>query len=224
MATRALLQEHDPDQLLRQAHDAAYRLPADFVGFTAQLTCSTDEGSARGRVRVTGPSALELAFEGDAEESVRQMVHRELVSMVGHRWPQSYEEGDGRYEKDLGSAGALAGRLVVLQGDPFSSSYGVADGHVVQVDRTMGGGRFSIVIHARSAAPDGRSLPAQFSVYHWTLDTGRLTRADSFTDSYVVTGGVALPAARRVVSATDAGLSRRQLRLSGHALLETDRP
>ena len=225
MATRALVTDREPDALLRQAQEAAYRLPPGFGGFTADLSCTTDAAQGRGTLRVSGPSAMETAFDGDAGDDVRAFAQREVASMVGHRWAQPYEEGDGRYAKQFGQddGGTLAGRLVVLDGDPFSSSYRVADGQVVQVNRAMGGGRFSIVIHARTSAPDGRSLPAHFSVYHWATDNGRLTRADSFSDSYTVVGGVALPAARRVVSATDDGLSRRELRLSHHVLVGGDR-
>lgn len=224
MATRALVTDREPDELLRQAQEAGYRLPVGFGGFTAELLWSTDTAEARGTLRVSGPSDLEIVFDGGGDEETGLAAQRELASMVGHRWAQSYHEGDGRHPKHFGPGdGALAGRLVVLDGDRFASSYRVADGAVVQVNRTMGSGRFSIVIHARTTAPDGRFLPAHFSVYHWATDSGRLTRAESFSDSYAVVGGVALPAARRVASATDAGLSRRELRLSHHVLVGRDR-
>jgi hypothetical protein len=223
LTTRALTTDREPDELLRHAQEAAYRLPAGSGGFTAEVLWATDAAEARGTLRVSGPSDLEIVLDDEGQEA-RAGAQRELASMVGHRWAQSYEEGDGRHEKHLGPEdGLLAGRLVVLDGDPFASSYRVADGAVVQVNRTMGGGRFSIVITARTVAPDGRVLPAQFSVFHWAADSGRLTRTESFSDRYAVVAGVALPAARRVVSATDAGISRRELRLTGHVLLGGER-
>ncbi len=223
MVTHAPMTDREPDELLRQAHEAAYRLPPGFGGFAAELSCTTDAAEARGTLRVSGPSALDFAFDDDVGGDLRAFAQREVASMVAHRWALTYEEGDGRFAKSFGpDAGAVAGRLVVLEGDPFSSSYVVVDGQVGQVNRTTPGGRFSIVIHARTAAPDGRFLPAHFSVFHWATDSGRLSRADSFSDSYAIVDGVALPAARRVVSATDEGLSRWELRLGNHVLIGAD--
>ena len=229
MATPAITTEHEPDALLRRAQEAAYRLPADFAGFVAEVRWATDRVRAAGTVRVTGPTAVDLRrTDGDPEDpddGAYQAALRELASLVGHRWAQPYEEGDGRWGKRFGADdGSLGGRAVILEGDPFSSSYRVADALVGQVDRRMGTARFSIVIHARTAAPDGRCLPAHFSVYHWAADSGRLTRAESFHDTYVDVGDVALPGSRRVVAATDRGLERRELHLAGHALLAGDRP
>jgi hypothetical protein len=225
LVTRAVLTDRDPDELLREAQQVAYRLPAGFGGFTARLSCATGEAHATRTVRVGGPGDVVVRFDSEVSEELRQAAQRELASMVGHRWAQAYEDGDGRYSKRLGPEdGPLAGRLVILEGDPFASSYRVADGQVAQVNRTMGASRFSIVIHARTAAPGGRFLPQQFSVYHWAADSGQFLRADSFSDTYVEVAGVLLPASRTVVTADGSGLGRREIRLAGHELLAGARP
>ena len=228
MATRALEADTAPDELLRAAHEAAYRLPPGFGGFTADVTCVAPGALALGSLRVASDGRSELALGGVAEDDdLHRAAQRDLASMVAHRWASRYEDGDGRYAKHLGEGDAdgdgdeLDGCLVTLEGDPFASSYRVAGGQVVQVNRTMGPVRFSIVICARTAAPDGRLLPAQFTVHHWDAETGRLTRSESVSDTYATVGDVVLPATRRVVTATDAGLQRRELRLTGHRLLDT---
>jgi len=209
------------DDLLRTAQEAAYRLPPGFGGFAAAICCSEGGQWAEGTVRAWGPGDVEVDLDGD--EGVGQWARRELASMVGHRWTSPYEEGDGRYAKRLdGPPDALGGQVVVLDGDPFSSSYRVAGGGVAEVNRTMGSQRFTIVVHARTAAADGRLLPAEFSVHHWD-GSGRLVRSDGYSDEYVEVEGVPLPARRRVVSAGDLGLERRELRLSDHALVAEGR-
>lgn len=76
--------------------------------------------------------------------------------------------------------------------------------------------RFVIAVSERLHVDDGRYLPAHFTVFHWSTESGRLVRADHFTDTYVPVDGVFLPARRQVVSATDAGLTTRVLELAEH--------
>ena len=87
--------------------------------------------------------------------------------------------------------------------------------------RTVGAARFVIAVSERLRTADGRHLPTHFTVFHWDTGTGRLNRADHFTDTYAVVDGVYLPARRQVVSATDDGLTTRVLELADHGV-DTD--
>jgi hypothetical protein len=58
-----------------------------------------------------------------------------------------------------------------------------------------------------------------FSVFYWDAETGALTATEAYRDEVVEVDGVFLPAARRVVRGDSAGLSVRELILSGHGLL-----
>jgi hypothetical protein len=162
------------------------------------------------------PSNVEVHLE--APEPDREWASRELASLVAHRWPQAYGSGDGRYPKETDPDDRHPlGLLVMLRGDPLSSSYRVQDRQVTQINRHHPGGRFSIVIQARMTAPDGRGLPTQFAVCHWD-GTGRLIRSDLYSDAYRNVEGVLLPERRRVATADDRGLTTRELRLTQHAL------
>jgi hypothetical protein len=197
----------DPDVLLRRAHEAGYRFPPGFTGFSATLRTSAGDS---GRVTVTDRTSVEVSVDGDPSDEVA-WARDEIASIVSHRWPTTYDDGDGRWAK------RSDGETVTILDDPFDSAYRVRDNHISEVHRTVGDARFVISVSERVRTADGRHLPSHFTVFHWGTATGRLTRADHFVDEYVTVGGVYLPARRQVVSATDAGLVTRVLELSDHA-------
>ena len=198
----------DPDVLLRRAHDAGYRFPQGFAGFTA--TVRTGAGDS-GRLVVRSRTEIELTFAGEPSDDA-SWVRDEVASIVSHRWPSGYDEGDGRWAK------RADGELVTILDDPFDSAYKLRDNVISEVHRTVGSARFVIVVSERLRTADGRHLPTHFTVFHWDTGTGQLNRADHFTDSYTVVGGVYLPEQRRVVSASDEGLVTRVLELADHTV------
>jgi hypothetical protein len=198
----------DPDVLLRRAHDAGYRFPSGFVGFSATLRTGAGD---TGRVTVTGRTTIEVTADGEPGDEVA-WARDEIASIVGHRWPTSYDDGDGRWSK------RVDGETVTILDDPFDSAYRVRDSHISEVHRTAGDSRFVISVSGRVRTGDGRHLPSHFTVFHWGTTAGRLTRADHFVDEYVEVDGVHLPARRQVVSASDSGLVTRVLELSDHVV------
>jgi hypothetical protein len=219
-AANALDVANDPvaHAALKQAHDAGYKFPADFAGFTATLAFIQDGVAVSGRVTVKAPRDIE--FDIDADEAAIGWLKQEIGSMAGHRWPTSYEAGDGRWTLTLGDdATHPLGQTVTVHDDPFNSSYRLRDGQISQVSRQMGGTRFTITILAHQVAADERNLPSVFTVAYWDIAEGRLTRADAYTDRYATVAGTSLPVGRRVVTSTDTGQTTRELILNGHELL-----
>jgi hypothetical protein len=204
-------------QLLREAHQGGYRFPVQFGGFTAQIRFTDGGPEAAGLATVRAPR--DVALEIDAGEAAEGWIRQELGSMAGHRWPSSYEEGDGRYGLTREDEEHPLGPLLRLQGDPYASSYRVKGGRISQVNRQMGPTRFSITIQAHTIVPDGRVLPVSFMVSYWSVENERLTRADAYTDQYAEVEGVLLPKSRRVVTADDSGFRVRELTLADHRLL-----
>jgi hypothetical protein len=209
--------DHDAHQRLREAHAGGYRFPVGFGGFTAQLTYKETRLSVTGQVSVRAPR--DISCDIDAPDQAEGWIRQELGSMAGHRWPTSYEQGDGRYELSLEEEDHPLGPLLRMKGDPYTSSYRVKGGLITQVNRQMGPMRFSITIQAHTTVSDGRVLPVSFMVSYWSLENERLTRADAYTDQYVEVEGIQLPAFRRVVTADDRGLRACQLTLTDHRLL-----
>lgn len=224
MAPRETTVANEPEahDVLRTAHDGGYRFPIGFKGFSADLSVSegTPDGVSHlaGSVIVGGPRAIEVDASGP--DALAAFAKQELASMAGHRWPTPYEESDGRWTLTIEEeTGNPLGRLVTVHDDPFRSSYRLRDGRIVQVIRQMGPTRFTISIQDHTPTTDGRVLPAEFTVTYWNLESGRLTRADAYTDRYAVVDGVSVPGNRRVLTATDDGFVAREMTLSNVELL-----
>jgi hypothetical protein len=209
-------QERTADELVRNAQARAYRYPQGFAGFRADLSWHTEAASGSGAVVArTGP---EVELEADGADELAWVV-RELRSIVGHRQHSEYERGDGAHDKRLASSAHVLGELVEL-GDSLKSSYRVVDGEISTVTRTMDGRRFTIVVHDRREMPNARTLPTTFTVFYWDAESGALTATEAYRDEVVEVDGIFLPAVRRVVRGDGTGLSVRELRLTGHAMLD----
>lgn len=204
---------------LREAHAAGYKFPDGFAGFTATITFIHDGEAVSGRVTVKAPREIE--FDIAADEAALGWLRHEVGSMAGHRWPSPYEASDGRWTLTLDDdADHPLGQTVKVHDDPFDSSYRLRDGHISQVNRQMGGTRFTITILEHQTAVDGRVLPSLFTVAYWDTAEGRLSRADAYSDRYAVVAGTSLPVGRRVVTSSDTGQTTRELILNGHELLD----
>lgn len=213
------------DELLRVVHEAAYRFPVGFAGFTAVLT--THAGDT-GTVTVRGRRNVEVALsEGAADAG---WARDELTTMVANRWASEYADGDGRWSKRVVTDTHLAGGLLVtFDDDPFRSAYQIRDGQIAQVHRTAGHTRFVIAVQDRELTGDGRSIPSRFTVFHWSAEEdtpSRLLQADHYCDAYRRAYGagaaeIYLPARREVISATDDGLITRFIELHNHTLTPT---
>ncbi len=200
----------DPDVLLRRAHETGYRFPSTFGGFTATVRTSAGD---TGAVAVTGRTTVDLTIDGEPSDDVA-WARGEIASIVSHRWASGYDEGDGRWTKRSDD-----GETVRMLDDPFDSAYRLRDNHISEVHRTVGESRFVISVSERVRTADGRYLPVHFTVFFWNTASGRLTRADHFTDAVALVDGVYLPSRRQVVSASDEGLSTRVLDLADHTVL-----
>lgn len=218
MSTATHLNDPAAHATLREAHDAGYRFPEDFAGFSAKITASIDDQEASGRMTIRAPRELEL--EIDLDEEARSWLQREIGSIAGHRWHLPYEEADGRHTLSFGDdADHPLGQTVTVHDDRFDSWYRVDEAGISQVNRGMGTTRFSIQIQERTELPDGHLLPAHFTVLFWDQEQGRLTGSNIYRDRFVEVNGVHLPSERRVIQGRDDGISVRQFALSEHQIL-----
>jgi len=204
------------DELVRRAHERAYRYDEAFEGFRAHLEWRV--GGRAGEGTVVARPGPDVQLEVDADEQDRSWLERELRSIVGHRQASTYESGDGRHAKRVGENGGM-GTHVELE-DGYDSAYTIDDAELTTVTRTIGERRFTIVVHERAELPDGRTLPTSFSVFYWGAGTGDLSASEAYRDAAVEVDGVFLPGTRTIVRGDDEGLSLRSLTLSGHVLLE----
>lgn len=210
-------------RLLRRAYEAGYRFPEGFCGFEAALYYAWDSECRSGTVEVRSPSDIRITGSIDDADG---RLRREISSIVAHRWPLSYDVADGRHRlSPLEPEEHPLGTLVRVEDDGMDSTYRIQGGHIQQIERSVGGKRFSINIQERSYTGDGRALPAHFCAVYWENKRDaaekRLTRTDIYRDGYIPVGGVYLPLSRRVVTTDDSGTSIWQILLHDHRLLES---
>ncbi len=205
-------------KILQAAHERVYRYPEGFTGFQAALRYTTDENILEGSVAIHSPTDITLTLEG--KEETLQPLQREISSLSGHRWYASYSAGDGRYTLSLDeNAQHPLGQLIIFHDDPFTSSYRVKNGSIVQINRQKGTTRFTIQIHEQTSVEQDRTLPRQYTVAYWNTDEKRLTRSMSYTDLYVAVEGYYLPSSRRIIIYDNAGVHVHVIEFSVHKLV-----
>ena len=217
MTVADLRRRDEADALVRDAHLNVHRYPPDFPGFRARVRLGVDHAVAVGRALFPPDAAPEVQIAADPGDAA--WLSREAASMVGHRLHRSYEEGDGRFAKDVGAEGGPFGEVVHID-DPMLSTYWIENGHITRIGRTVDGGRLTIAVQDQAPAPDGRWVARSFTVLLQDEGTGRIVSAEAYHDRYVDRDGLLLPARRRVVSLTPDGSRVRELVLDHHALLD----
>lgn len=205
--------------LLELARANAYTLPEGFGGFSADLELYLGGSWHRGRVVARAPGDIELHLAvGGAEPSPEDLLEwprRELASMLAHRSPRPFAQGEGQYPMRVTGEGPLGARVELE--DPLRSALWVQEGRVRLVERNLPASSFRIHLHAYAEA-GAKHLPAHFTVTHRRAD-GSVEAVESFADAYAEVAGVWLPEHRQVVRHDEQGLDVRELRLSRHRLL-----
>lgn len=200
-----------PYGLLESARAGAYTLPEGFGGFSADLELYLDGSWHRGRVVARSPEDIELRLLEDLLEWPR----RELASMLAHRWPRPFAQGEGRYAMRIAAEGPLG--LCIELDDPMRSALRVQEGRIRLVERNLPDASFRIHLHTYREVGE-KHLPAHFTVTYRRKD-GSLEAVESFADTYTEVLGVWLPERRQVLRHDEGGFSVRELRLSRHRLL-----
>src|SRR5262249_2531517 len=107
------------------------------------------------------------------------------------------------------------GRLIVVEGGRFASSYRVKDRQIVVVNREMGKQNMTIVVHENDRNKEGQFLPRAYAVQYWDAATGNLRRVDTIRERWQRHGDWDLPTEHVETRSSAAGLLVRSFTLSG---------
>lgn len=210
--------QDDPEarELLRRAFEKTARWPADFKGFTADLTVNVDGKESTGTV--TLKSAQDVAVSiADAE--IQKWAAGTIGMIAVHRGPRTFDQSDGKSILTLDrSAVHPLGQTIHIY-DAMKSHYRVKDDRITQINRTMGPMKFTINVEDSAMTADNRYLTTRYTVYYFSPQDSRLTNVESFTDSHVRVGQADLPASRRIISAESGAVSVKTLTFTNHRLL-----
>ncbi len=193
----------------------------DFPGFTARITGDLDGRRFAGTVMIDDKGEVTFSEDDSSRtESVSGWVEAQLDSLVMHRLARP--SAPDRPKLVLRFAQPRdnhpLGRLLIVEGGRFASSYRIQDKQIMVVNRHLGKEDLTITTLENERNGDGRFLPRSYVVHYWESGTGRLLRTETVRDRWQRVGSWDLPATHEVTTATDAGLSVRRFTLSKQEL------
>jgi hypothetical protein len=210
--------QDDPEarELLRRAFEKTARWPAEFKGFTADLTVNVDGKEFKGTVTVKSAQDVAVSL---ADAETQKWATGTIGMIAVHRSPRTFDQSDGKsvLTLDRGAVHPL-GQTIHIH-DAMKSHYRVKDDRITQINRTMGPMKFTINVEDSALTVDNKYLTTRYTVYYFNPQDSRLTNAESFTDAHVRVGQADLPASRRIISAENGTVSVKILAFTNHRLL-----
>lgn len=223
-----------------QADPAASKLLADaraaraqwekFPGFRAKLEVNVEGKVSRGTVEIDAKGKVTVSVD---DAGAAAWAKGQLASLAAHRLDNSAALDTPCAFLDENKDHPL-GRAIRVLDDEFHSSYRVRDRQIIVVNRQMKDSRFTITVMENRLNEEKKYLPVSYVVNSWDLKTQALTSSATHHHTWERVGGLDLPAALTVVTATPGvakegapdvqlpagGQVARSLKLSGHELLK----
>lgn len=214
--------------LLKNAHDNRQIMPADFAGFSANVTYINGSTVSNGTLVYRRKGKTDIKFEG-LNKTEESWITDKIFNLIGHRRGGDFNTGDGRYPLSLNALPVNSFGTLIDVNDGMRSQYRVKDNVVTEVTREMGGTRFTISVLETIEADNGKYLANHFIVSYRDAKTGNLKQVEGYRDRYSKIGGVWLPTARYVFTSEaikpgDADTARFQIiKFSDIELLQADK-
>lgn len=213
--------KEDPaaSKLLQEARAARAQWQS-FPGFSANIEVNFDGKTSKGKVQVD--SAGRLQFDG-LDKNMEPWAKRTLGSVVGHRLDDSASKNTPCAFIDDNKDHPL-GRAIRVLTDELHSSYRIRDRQIMEVNRQMKEGRFTISVLENRPNAEGKFLSIAFVVSFWSLENGELQRSEAHHQAWARVGKFDLPTTLTVITSQAeksgaAGRIAQSLTLTNHKLL-----
>lgn len=200
-----------PDLLFRARKARA--IWKDFPGFASDI-CVNIDGEARcGQITVASDG--EVALSGfDLED--KPEVLRSLTSLFDHRLGGAKFEENVSYADD--DVDHPLGRLLNLDYDSrMASTYRVKGDIIAQVNRKMGGARFTISVFSVHRNKEDEVLPESYNVCFWNKD-GSLKSSTTVRDEWTRVRAFDLPSVYTSVTAGKDSSTNVRVEFRNHKL------
>ena len=202
--------------LMEEAANTRYTWSPDVTvvsgKFTWEMGSKSGAGTFKSVLHQRGGLTIESADKTDIPEDVKDHI----TSMINHRVsPSSAAAKRPTPASVIVIEDEDRGPLIMTVGDPMQSTQRVKDGRLVQVNRLMGGKRFTIDVTEFERSPDSHWYPAAFKVTWWDAATGKKLETQVYTtQGFSVIDGQMFPKAEKVVSEKHGKTSNLQLNYS----------
>jgi hypothetical protein len=188
--------------LMRESARTRYTWSPEVTGVAGKFTWKQDGKTGSGSFRdvLHKRGGFSATAEGNLE--VPAGVKDHISSLISHRAPPAA----GAPERPAPESVIIVedeerGPLIMTVGDRMQSTQRVKDGKLVQVNRMMGGKRFTIDVTEFEKSPDGRFYPSAFIVTWWDAASGKKLEKQSYsTLGFDLIEGQMFPKAEKVVS------------------------
>ncbi len=203
--------------LLRDAASTRYTWSADVTAVSGKIAWDQDGNKGRGTFRSALHQRGGFTITAEGDGSVPAEVKEHVASMIGHRVPPRPGTANRPQPPSvIVVEDEERGPLILTVGDPMQSTQRVRDRKLVQVNRVMGGKRFTIdVTEFETASDHHRVYPAAFTVTWWDAKTGKKLERQTYTTlGFYQVDGQMFPRAEKVVSEKDGKTSVLEVRYS----------
>lgn len=205
-------------ELLRRASEKTSRWGKDFPGFSADLICTHQAQTVQGHVTIRSPREVDVQIP---DEALQKWAQSQIAMMAAHRTYRPFEQSDGRHVLTLDEEdNHPLGRLVRIHGDGMNSYYRVQNDRITQINRSGERMKFTINVEESLTTSEGEYLTTRYSVFYFSPQDGRLTRAENYRDEPTVVQDLYLPGYRRITSAEGAEILMRSLHFQNHKVLK----
>jgi hypothetical protein len=202
--------------LMEEASKSRYTWSQDATAVSGKFTWEMDGKAGGGTFRSVfhQRGGLKMSAEGSSETP--EEVREHIGSMINHRVaPPATAAKKPAPAVVIVVEDEERGPLILTVGDAMQSTQRVRDGKLVQVNRVMGGKRFTIDVTDFEKLSDGRACPAAFTVTWWDAASGKKTEKQTYTtQGFQTVDGQLFPKSERVVSEKDGKTSTLEIHYS----------
>lgn len=191
--------------LLEEASKNRYTWSPDVVAVEGKFTRKEGDKTIEGTFRRAFRAAHGQLVITATDEDVKKAMRTHLSSLLNHRAPPAPGTPQRKPTPSVVVVEDEArGPLIMSLGDDLHSTHRVKDGKLVQVNRMMGGRRFTIDTTGYTKSPDGRFFPTNFTVTWWDAATGKRVEWQEYvTPGFHVLDGQLFPKAETIVTEKD---------------------
>lgn len=211
-----IVEDTEAFQLVLNAREKRATWDDKFPGFTADANVNYNGNIQTGTIKITSGGDVEVNFQ---DEKIKRWVNDTLASVVVHRLERAIEEPNPKVRIGQDDNHPL-GQLLVID-DEFDSELRIRDSKFLQINRTIGDARVSVMVLDTEENTEGKYLPIFYTVNYSDPETGEQVLNETVKNEWVRVGNYDLPLSRKTVNADRdrEGVKVFVLKLSGHKLI-----